>query len=257
MLKCRKSSHLFLHQIIPIPLCTFDLFDCVQSFKECIFLSGFAERSSTTTPDQNTKQFHAPGSNSSTFYMHELQSVSNQVSIPGDVLKALIIYMKSDMKTQHHTGSPVTVQSLDSGVGCPEINVNEEKLRELLQMDLSIPSISKIMGVSRRTVCRALKKHRLSVKSTYSNIRDDQLDQLVSDIKKSNPAIGCRIMKGKLRALGHRITWSRIWEAMRRVDGAGVSSRMLDVSSARAPLSVVHLDTNHQLLRSGCMLSSK
>ncbi|XP_023818414.1 uncharacterized protein LOC105358785 [Oryzias latipes] len=197
---------------------------------------------------------------------HELafiRSVSNQVSIPEDVCNALINLheLLTQYKQQH--GPAVEVEFLNNNVGHPKIMVNEEKLREYLETDLSIPSISNLMGVSKRTINRALKRHGLTVKSTYSNISDDQLDQFIFSIKKSNPTIGFRIMKGKLRALGHRITWTRIWKSMRRVDGAGVSGRLTRstfgcvkrrVYSVPAPLSLVHLDTNHKLIRYGFVI---
>lgn len=68
--------------------------------------------------------------------------------------------------------------------------------------------------------------------------------------------IGTRMVKGQLMSLGHRVQWSRVWESMHRVDGIGVVQRMMRLGcvvrrtySVPAPLSLLHVDTNHKLIR--------
>ncbi|KAL2102065.1 hypothetical protein ACEWY4_003826 [Coilia grayii] len=134
-----------------------------------------------------------------------LRSVSNQVSIPEDVLNAITnLHEVVTQKIEQQNRPYAEVELLDSGVGCPKIKLNEHKLRVLLEMDLSVPSI--------QTSC----------------------------------------------------CWTRMWESMRRVDGAGVSSRLARsaygcvvrrVYSVPAPLSLVLLDTNHKLIRQVSLFS--
>lgn len=64
------------------------------------------------------------------------------------------------------------------------------------------------------------------------------------------------MMRGHLKALGHRVQWSRVWDSMNRVDSAGVLARISQLGhvvrrsySVQVPLSLVHLDTNHKLIR--------
>lgn len=96
----------------------------------------------------------------------------------------------------------------------------------------------------------------LSVRALYSDLTDDELDILVSDIHSSNPHAGYRMMLGLLRAQGHRVQWQRIRASMHRVDTAGIVSRMSELRcvvrrtySVPGPRSLVHIDTNHKLIR--------
>ncbi|XP_026119160.1 uncharacterized protein LOC113098348 [Carassius auratus] len=70
------------------------------------------------------------------------------------------------------------------------------------------------------------------------------------------PDAGYRLVKGALLAMGHRVTWSRVKSSLQRVDGAGIISRIIQLTciarrtySVPAPLSLVHVDTNHKLIR--------
>lgn len=64
------------------------------------------------------------------------------------------------------------------------------------------------------------------------------------------------MMKGRLRALGHRVQWTRVWDSMHRVDSVGILERMASVGCVvrrtyrvPGPLSLMHIDTNHKLIR--------
>ncbi|XP_059371194.1 uncharacterized protein zgc:174680 [Carassius carassius] len=84
---------------------------------------------------------------------------------------------------------------------------------------------------------------------------DNELDRVVRSIKIRMPHAGYRLVKGKLLARGHRIQWHRVKASMQRVDGAGILARMFQLGfvarrsySVPAPLSLVHVDTNHKLI---------
>ncbi|MED6260719.1 hypothetical protein ATANTOWER_027128 [Ataeniobius toweri] len=64
------------------------------------------------------------------------------------------------------------------------------------------------------------------------------------------------MVKGCLQADGHRVQWDRIKESMHRVDAPGVLERMTQLGCivrrtyfVQGPLSLVHVDTNHKLIR--------
>ncbi|MED6295338.1 hypothetical protein CHARACLAT_030719 [Characodon lateralis] len=85
---------------------------------------------------------------------------------------------------------------------------------------------------------------------------DEELDNLVVAIKAEMPNVGDRLVMGRLRSLGHRIQWSRVKAAMHGVDETGSLSRLTQLGCVvrrtycvRAPLSLVHVDTNHKLIR--------
>ncbi len=76
-----------------------------------------------------------------------------------------------------------------------------------------------------------------------------------STIPLRMPHAGYRLVKGELLARGHRIQWRKVKASMQRVDGAGILARMVQLGfiarrtySVPAPLSLVHVDTNHKLI---------
>uniref|UniRef100_A0A1A8AUB6 Integrase core domain-containing protein n=2 Tax=Nothobranchius furzeri TaxID=105023 RepID=A0A1A8AUB6_NOTFU len=196
---------------------------------------------------------------------HELtfiQSLTNQISIPQDVIMALsnlseVVAAKLEEGTVH----PIGTELVEGITGQQKYMVNKECLQNLVDLDLSIPSISAVMGISKSTVKRALRENDISIRRSYSSISDDQLDDIVGSIKITAPNIGSRMLKGRLRALGHCITWTRIWASLKRVDALGVATRATLVGcvvrrsyTVQAPLSLVHVDTNHKLIRYGFVI---
>lgn len=85
---------------------------------------------------------------------------------------------------------------------------------------------------------------------------DSELDNMVRAIKTQMPNAGYRNVKGQLMAMGSRVQWERTNASMHRVDAAGVLSRLAQLGcivrrsySVRGPLALVHVDTNHKLIR--------
>ncbi|XP_057216817.1 uncharacterized protein LOC130570501 [Triplophysa rosa] len=150
----------------------------------------------------------------------------------------------------------IELEAVAGVMGRPKYIIEKEKLRSLLDIQLPIPCIAKLLGVSERTVFRRMMEFELSVSDSYSTLSDQELDMLVSNIKSEMPHVGYRLMMGRLRSLGHRIQWSRLRASMHRIDAVGVFSSMTQLGcivrrkySVRAPLSLVHVDTNHKLIR--------
>ncbi|XP_034023532.1 uncharacterized protein LOC117507858 [Thalassophryne amazonica] len=145
--------------------------------------------------------------------------------------------------------------------GRPSLIISKEHLQDLVEMDLSVGCISKLLGVSVRTVHRRMQKWGISIRQCYSNMSDDELDKLISAIKEQSPNLGHRMVKGRLRAKGHRVQWTRVLGSMHRVDSLGILERLesLDCVIRRTdclpgPLSLLHIDTNHKLIRFGVII---
>ncbi|XP_033971442.1 uncharacterized protein LOC117470706 isoform X2 [Trematomus bernacchii] len=75
------------------------------------------------------------------------------------------------------------------------------------------------------------------------------------------PTAGYRIVKGRLLSIGLRVQWTRMAASMHRVDSIGILSRLASLGcvvrrtySVRGPLSLVHVDTNHKLIRYNIVL---
>lgn len=158
----------------------------------------------------------------------------------------------------------IELESVAGVMGRPKFILEKEKLRSLLDIRLPIPCIAKLLGVTERTVFGRMREFELSVSDSYSTMSDQELDMFVSNIKSEMPHVGYRLMMGSLRSSGHKIQWSRLRASMHRVDAVGVFSRMIQLGcivrrkySVRAPLSLVHVDTNHKLIRLVSNLVSK
>ncbi|CAL8270224.1 unnamed protein product [Arctogadus glacialis] len=75
-------------------------------------------------------------------------------------------------------------------------------------------------------------------------------------ILSRHPNAGYRRMIGLLTARGQRVQWNSVRASMHRVDTAGIVSRMTQLGcvvrrtySVPGPRSLVHIDTNHKLIR--------
>ncbi|XP_041917361.1 uncharacterized protein zgc:174680 [Alosa sapidissima] len=141
-------------------------------------------------------------------------------------------------------------------LGRPRLSIAADAIEGLLSNALPIGLLANLYGVSRRTMYRRMKENGLSVRGCYSDISDDELDCVVRSIKSRMPHAGYRLVKGELLARGYRLQWRRVRSSVERVDGAGVLARMIQVGfvarrtySVPAPLSLVHVDTNHKLIR--------
>nr|XP_055025628.1 uncharacterized protein LOC129415618 [Misgurnus anguillicaudatus] len=140
--------------------------------------------------------------------------------------------------------------------GRPCLQIDADDLQSLLSTALPLEDLARMYGISRRTLNRLLKDHGLSVRGCYSTISDDELDRTVRSIKSRMPHAGYRLVKGELLARGCRVQWHRVKATMHRVDGAGILARMIQLGFVArrsyfvpSPLSLVHVDTNHKLIR--------
>lgn len=111
--------------------------------------------------------------------------------------------------------------------------------------------ISVLMKIPKRSLQRKMSFLGISVKNQYSDISDENLEALVLQIHNENPLIGERFMLHRLGAMGYMVQRARVRRAIHAVIGprhlapAIVRRRY----SVRAPLSVVHVDGYHKLIK--------
>ena len=94
----------------------------------------------------------------------------------------------------------------------------------------------------------------LSVRSTYSQLSDNQLDEVVGEIQQQFPHSGNRQMYGHLLFRGIRIQFHRVHESQFRIDPEGTVLRRLKTLKKRryavkGPQHLWHIDGNHKLIR--------
>lgn len=138
--------------------------------------------------------------------------------------------------------------------GRPSFEIKEEQLSFLLEEGFTVPIIGQLFRVSTRTVERRMAKYGLSVSGTYSNISDEELDNVVRVAQSGHPGIGLRMLMGHMRSKGLRIQWHRVRQSLLRTDPSGVHQRWRDSIRRRkycvpGPLALWHIDGNHKLIR--------
>ena len=97
-------------------------------------------------------------------------------------------------------------------------------------MGLKAVDMARMFDVSVQTIHRGLKDFNVSVSHSFSNTDNNQLDNIVLDIKQQHPICGYRMVLGHLRSKGLFIQQTRVRESMRRVDPEGNVMRWLHVT---------------------------
>ena len=83
--------------------------------------------------------------------------------------------------------------------GRPRIEISQQQLESLCSHDFSLKDMSHI---STKTVTRRLHDIGLSRRSRYSDMRNAELDGMVTAIETEHPDTGYRMIDGALRANG-------------------------------------------------------
>ena len=74
------------------------------------------------------------------------------------------------------------------------------------------------MGVHRSTLWRKVNKYLGNEKLKYSDINDEYLDRIITEIKNNHPLSGERVIVGLIRSRGIHIPKARIRASIHRVD---------------------------------------
>ena len=128
-------------------------------------------------------------------------------------------------ETKRKQASQHEIRKINEGKGRSRYDIRQEQLQLLLTLRFNIPDISKILGVSKRTIKRRTSQYQLLKTDNYTNINDESLDKCVSDIQREFPRNGYRRIIGYFRAKNILVPERRVRESMRRVDLEGVLLR--------------------------------
>ena len=108
--------------------------------------------------------------------------------------------------------------------GRPRYELSEEQLEHLLHLGFDCSVIASILGISLRTVRRRMNEFGLSVRSSHSDIDNDELKRAVQQIKVNFPCSGYRIIDGLLRQRGIRVQQLRLREVVQSIDPHGITA---------------------------------
>uniref|UniRef100_A0A3Q2DAJ6 Integrase core domain-containing protein n=1 Tax=Cyprinodon variegatus TaxID=28743 RepID=A0A3Q2DAJ6_CYPVA len=192
--------------------------------------------------------------------LYLFEALSRHVSIPVMIVQAFEEFFRLVM--QHSTDIASSAVETVAGVtGRPRYDIDPEKLSELLEINLPVACIAKLIGVSNSTTNRRMREFGVSARQRYSTITDEELDNAAISIKNEMPTSGYRMVKGRLRSLGIHVPWRTMTSSMHRVDSLGIISRLTGLGcivrraySVKGPLSLWHVDTNHKLIRYNIVL---
>ena len=116
--------------------------------------------------------------------------------------------------------------------------------------------ILRCFDIAKRTVERQLREFHLSIRATYSDMSNEELDAEITSISRNFPITGYKCITGFLLSRNLRIQQQRICEAMRRVNLEGTLLRALELNivqrrkyQVRSPLALWHIDGSHKLVR--------
>ena len=170
------------------------------------------------------------------------------------------IWMSKEVKSTVHSRADFScfdsfnVETLMYGKkGRPSYSFDVDQVSDLRELGFTYETISKILGVHRTTLWRALKKSGY-VTNEYSTISDRNLDDLILEIKQLHPLSGEVVIRGILRSKFLKIQRHRVRSSIHRVDPINTALRWIRknprmVYSVPGPNALWHNDGLHKLIR--------
>ncbi|XP_039681175.1 uncharacterized protein LOC120574791 isoform X1 [Perca fluviatilis] len=139
-----------------------------------------------------------------------------------------------------------------SRVGRPRYNIPAVQLTHMRDLGFSWMAISRMLSVNIRTLYNHRTHLGLVDYGSFTNISNDDLGRLITQVLSQTPGSGETYITGSLRGRGIRVQRWRVREQLRIVDPVGralrgrraIQRRIYNVS---VPNQVWHIDTNHKL----------
>ena len=158
----------------------------------------------------------------------------------------------------HVSVQPNKIKS--SAAGRPKCEISEEILLHFRDLGFRWKDISAMLLVSRWTISRRVKEFGIEGVTGYSNISDDELDQIIRNFKQSHGiTVGRSLVLGHLKSLGIRVQHKRVIKSLVRVDPDNSKIRWAQLIKRRkysvpGPNSLWHIDGHHSLIHWGFVI---
>jgi hypothetical protein len=163
----------------------------------------------------------------------------------------MVMQMKTCKKVSHCS----TVKYNLNAIMASADDINVGKLEALLQEDLPITQIADYFNVCAKTIYRRMKNFGLT-RVPFSDVNDDDLVDILLEIKQNHPNDGEVFMDGHLKARipPIKIQRRRLRATIHFVDSAGVQARRTVTIKRRqycvpCPHYMWHIDGNHKLIK--------
>ena len=123
---------------------------------------------------------------------------------------------------------------ISRGPGRPKYIISEEKLVFLKQLGFTWKNIATMLLVSRWTIYRRINQLGLHEVTGYSNLTDEELDNIIIRFKQEHGiSVGRSLVIGHLRSLRLRVQKRRITKALLRIDPRNSSLRWTSITERR------------------------
>ena len=101
--------------------------------------------------------------------------------------------------------------------GRPRFTIRREQILYLLSLGFSWTNIASLLGVSRMTLYRRRAEFNL-LTDPVRTLNDEELKDLLRDIRREHPNLGQTMMLGLVRARGYYVSRARLRDAVRDID---------------------------------------
>lgn len=148
-----------------------------------------------------------------------------------------------------------------AGPGRPKKIIDMDVLRAAMRPGSKITQtrLSSSLGIDRKTLRARAKEAGLEER--YTKISEEDLDDLVQEIRHEKPNIGQRYLEGALAVQDKRIPRKELRAAVHRVDGLGTLLRKQQHKKVKRcgyrtdrPNSMWHIDGHHKLIHWGIVI---
>lgn len=111
--------------------------------------------------------------------------------------------------------------------GRPCLNLSPDNLKLCVENGLPVGEIAHALGACRQSINRYLQVYKMRKKDRFSNLSDDELDQVVSDMCRNHPEWGQVRIQEELKKKGLHFRRIQVRNSVRRVDPVGIELRKL------------------------------
>ena len=127
----------------------------------------------------------------------------------------------------------------------PRFNIQREQLLYLSSLGFSWTSIASLLGVSRMTLYRRRGELNL-LTDPLRTLNDEELKDLLRNIRREHPNLGQTMMLGLVRARGYCVFRARLRDAVRQIDPLSTALRWHAITHRRqytvpSPNSLWHI----------------
>ena len=170
----------------------------------------------------------------------ELEEVVRKYLELISTLQSCILWLLSYWDSYLEKSTEYQAGSLYSGSrGRPSFNIHRSQLEYLRQLNFSWTEIADLVGVSSMTIYRRRSEFgMLDDDALDIHTSDQELNEVLQQLRHDNPYSGETMMMGHLRALGVYVSRERVRLIIRRTDPLNVTLRWGLSITARRPYSV-------------------